>query len=658
MTRFADIEILHYDVPQFEKLPITQKQLIYCLNEAALWGRDIFFDQNGEYNLLIRKVLESIYLHYQGDRSQPDFNALTVYLQRVWCASGIHHHYGMMKFNPGFSQDDFLKLIKGVPAQVLPQIESVQNSLNKTKIVSNDLNKGALANVTALWQLLAPIICDPTIVPKRVNQSAGQDLLLTSACNYYADGITQQEAMNYYASLKGNEDHSPSYGLNSRLIRNENRQLEEEIYSLSGRYATLISKIVYWLDQAKKFVENKQQEKALDLLIAYYQNGDLKTWDEYSIEWVKDTDSVVDFINGFIETYGDPIGLKGSWEALVNYKDEEATQLTKLISDHAKWFEDHSPVNPDYKKKEVKGVTAKVITAAILAGDLYPTTAIGINLPNANWIRSVHGSKSVSLSNITKSYHDAAKGNGFLAEYVLSDSSLLKHIEKYGSLTDNLHTDLHECVGHGSGRLLPGVSEDALLAHGATIEEARADLFGLYFMADEKMVELGLLPDVRAYEAAYYTYMMNGLMTQLIRIEPGEVIEESHMRNRQLIAKWVYEKGLANQVVSIVSQKGKHYVKISDYHALRLLFGELLAEIQRIKSTGDYQAACQLVEKYAIEVDLEMHTEVLERYKALNLAPYKGFVNPVYERVGDDVHVRFNEEYNEQMLRYSNNYSI
>lgn len=658
MTRFADIEILHYDVPRFEKLPIAQKQLIYCLNEAALWGRDIFFDQNGEYNLLIRKVLESVYLHYQGDRSQTSFNALTVYLQRVWCSSGIHHHYGMMKFNPGFSQDDLLKLLKGVPTQVLPQVQSVQNSLNKKKAVAYDTNKSALDNVYALWYLLAPVICDPKIVPKRVNQSEGADLLLTSACNYYADGITQQEAMDYYASLKSNEDHSPSYGLNSRLVRNQDNCIEEEIYSLSGRYSGWISKIVYWLDQAKDFVENEQQEKALNLLIAYYQTGDLQTWDEYSVEWVKDTDSVVDFINGFIETYGDPIGIKGSWEALVNYKDEEATQRTKLVSDHAKWFEDHSPVNPEYKKKEVKGVTAKVITAAILAGDLYPTTAIGINLPNANWIRSVHGSKSVSLSNIAKSYHDASKGNGFLAEYAFPDSDLLKRIEKYGSETDNLHTDLHECVGHGSGRLLPGVSEDALLAHGATIEEARADLFGLYYMADVKLVELGLLPDARAYEAAYYTFMMNGLMTQLIRIEPGEIIEESHMRNRQLIARWVYEKGIADNVVSIISQNGKHYVKISDYKALRHLFGELLAEIQRIKSTGDYKAACQLVEKYAIEVDSEIHAEVLERYKALNLAPYKGFVNPVYERVGNDVHVRFNEEYNEQMLRYSSDYSI
>lgn len=658
MTRFADIEILHYDVPQFEKLPITQKQLIYCLNEAALWGRDILFDQNGEYNLLIRKVLESIYLHYQGDRSQVSFNALTVYLQRVWCSSGIHHHYGMLKFNPGFSEDDFLKFLRGVPTQVLPQIQSVQNSFNKENSISYNLNKSGLENMEAIYHLLAPIICDPTVASKRVNQSDGEDLLLTSSCNYYADGITQCEATDYYASLKGNEDQSPSYGLNSRLVKTENNQLGEEICSLSGRYSSWISKIVYWLDQAKKFIENKQQKKALDLLITYYKTGHLETWDEYSIEWVKDTDSVVDFINGFIETYGDPLGIKGSWEALVNYKDEVATQRTKLISEHAKWFEDNSPVNPDFKKDEVKGVTAKVITAAILAGDLYPTTAIGINLPNANWIRSTYGSKSVSLSNITKSYHDAAKGNGFLTEYVFPDSSLFECIEKYGSLTDNLHTDLHECVGHGSGKLLPGVSEDALLAHGATIEEARADLFGLYYMADVKLVELGLLPDVRAFEAAYYTYMMNGLMTQLIRIEPGDIIEESHMRNRQLIARWVYDKGAAANVVSIVYQKGKRYVYISDYQALRSLFGNLLAEIQRIKSTGDYEAACQLVKKYAVNVDSELHAEVLERYKALDLAPYKGFVNPVYERVGDDIHVRFDEEYNEQMLRYSNDYSI
>jgi len=658
MTRFADIEILHYDVPEFEHLPIAQKQLIYCLNEAALWGRDILFDQNGKYNLLIRKVLEVIFIHYQGDRSKPAFKALTVYLQRVWCSSGIHHHYGMMKLNPGFSQDEFLEFLKRIPTQVLPQMKSIETDLNIDEAKKHNTNKGALENVYALWRLLGPVICDPNVLPKRVNQSDGEDLLLTSACNYYGKGVTQREAMDYYASLKGNEDCSPSYGLNSRLVRTKDNGLAEEIYSLSGRYSKSIGQIVYWLTQAKKYVENLQQEKALDLLIDYYHTGDLKTWDDYSIEWVKDTNSTVDFINGFIETYGDPLGIKGSWEALVNYKDEIATQRTKLISDYAQWFEDHSPVNIEYKKDEVKGVTAKVITAAILAGDLYPTTAIGINLPNANWIRTVHGSKSVSLSNITKAYHDAAKGNGFLAEYVLPDAGLLGLIEKYGSLTDNLHTDLHECVGHGSGKLLPGVSEDALLAHGATIEEARADLFGLYYMSDPKLVELGLLPNCEAYQAAYYTYMMNGLMTQLIRIEPGEVIEESHMRNRQLIAKWVFEKGKADDVVSIVFINGKHYVKINDYHALRRLFGDLLAEIQRIKSTGDYTAACHLVENYAISIDSALHSEVLERYKKLNLAPYKGFVNPVYQRVGGDVKVHFDEEYNEQMLRYSSNYSI
>ena len=641
VEQFADLQILRYRVPGFENLSLQQKELVYYLTEAALQGRDILFDQNGKYNLRIRRTLEAIYTGYKGDKNTPDFKAMEVYLKRVWFSNGIHHHYGSEKFVPAFAPEFFKEAVLSVDASTLP------------------LAEGQTAE--QLCDELSPVIFDPTVMPKRVNQAAGEDLVLTSACNYY-DGVTQKEAEDFYNAMKDPKDETPvSYGLNSRLVK-ENGKIQEKVWKVGGLYGQAIDNIVYWLKKAEGVAENQEQKAVIAELIKYYETGDLKTFDEYAILWVKDLNSLVDFVNGFTESYGDPLGMKASWESLVNFKDMEATHRTEIISGNAQWFEDHSPVDKQFKKDEVKGVSAKVITAAILAGDLYPATAIGINLPNSNWIRSHHGSKSVTIGNITDAYNKAAHGNGFNEEFVYSDAEL-QLIDKYADLTGELHTDLHECLGHGSGKLLPGVDPDALKAYGSTIEEARADLFGLYYVADPKLVELGLTPNADAYKAEYYTYLMNGLMTQLVRIEPGNNVEEAHMRNRQLIARWVFEKGAADKVVELVKKDGKTYVVVNDYEKLRALFGELLSEIQRIKSTGDYQGAHDLVENYAVKVDPALHAEVLERYKKLNLAPYKGFVNPKYEAVVDaagkvtDIKVTYDEGYAEQMLRYSKDYS-
>ena len=641
VEQFADLQILRYRVPGFEDLSLKQKELVYYLTEAALQGRDILFDQNGKYNLTIRRMLEAVYTGYKGDKNTPDFKAMEVYLKRVWFSNGIHHHYGSEKFVPGFTPEFFRQAVQSVDAATLPLAEG--------------------QTVEQLCEEVFPVIFDPKVMPKRVNQAAGEDLVLTSACNYY-DGVTQQEAEDFYNALKNPQDETPvSYGLNSRLVK-EDGKIQEKVWKVGGLYGQALEKIVYWLKKAEGVAETPEQKAVIAKLMDFYETGDLKTFDEYAILWVKDLNSRIDFVNGFTESYGDPLGMKASWESLVNFKDLEATQRTELISGNAQWFEDHSPVDGQFKKEKVKGVSAKVITAAILAGDLYPATAIGINLPNANWIRSHHGSKSVTIGNITDAYNKAAHGNGFNEEFVYSDAEL-QLIDKYADVTDELHTDLHECLGHGSGKLLPGVAPDALKAYGSTIEEARADLFGLYYVADPKLVELGLTPSADAYKAQYYTYLMNGLMTQLVRIEPGNNVEEAHMRNRQLIARWVYEKGAAEKVVELVKKDGKTYVVINDYEKVRDLFGRLLAEIQRIKSTGDYAGAHDLVEAYAVKVDPALHAEVLERYKKLNLAPYKGFVNPKYEVVTDadgtitDVTVTYDEGYAEQMLRYSKDYS-
>lgn len=641
VEQFADLQILRYRVPGFEDLSLKQKELVYYLTEAALQGRDILFDQNGKYNLTIRRMLEAVYTGYKGDKNTPDFKAMEVYLKRVWFSNGIHHHYGSEKFVPGFTPEFFRQAVQSVDAATLPLAEG--------------------QTVEQLCEEVFPVIFAPTVMPKRVNQAAGEDLVLTSACNYY-DGVTQQEAEDFYNALKNPQDETPvSYGLNSRLVK-EDGKIQEKVWKVGGLYGQALEKIVYWLKKAEGVAETPEQKAVIAKLMEFYETGDLKTFDEYAILWVKDLNSRIDFVNGFTESYGDPLGMKASWESLVNFKDLEATQRTELISGNAQWFEDHSPVDGQFKKEKVKGVSAKVITAAILAGDLYPATAIGINLPNANWIRSHHGSKSVTIGNITDAYNKAAHGNGFNEEFVYSDAEL-QLIDKYADVTDELHTDLHECLGHGSGKLLPGVDPDALKAYGSTIEEARADLFGLYYVADPKLVELGLTPSADAYKAQYYTYLMNGLMTQLVRIEPGNNVEEAHMRNRQLIARWVYEKGAAEKVVELVKKDGKTYVVINDYEKVRDLFGRLLAEIQRIKSTGDYAGAHDLVEAYAVKVDPALHAEVLERYKKLNLAPYKGFVNPKYEAVTDadgtitDVTVTYDEGYAEQMLRYSKDYS-
>lgn len=641
VEQFADLQILRYRVPGFEQLSLRQKQLIYYLSQAALEGRDILFDQNGKYNLQIRRLLEAVYTHFEGDRTSEPFRALEVYLKRVWFSNGIHHHYACDKFVPGFTAAYLEEVIQLLPAEVLP------------------LEEGETCR--AMCDKLFPVIFDPAVMPKRVNQADGEDLVQTSAANYY-EGVTQQEAEAFYAAQKKADDPEPvMYGMNSRLVKKDGR-IYEQVWKVGGMYSAAIEKIIVWLEKAETVAENDAQREVIRLLIEFYRSGDLKVFDAYSIAWLKDTGSQVDFVNGFIESYGDPLGMKASWESIVNFKDMEATHRTETISSNAQWFEDHSPVDARFKKEEVKGVSAKVITAAILAGDLYPSTAIGINLPNSNWIRSVHGSKSVTIGNLTDAYNKAARGNGFREEFVYSD---VEHelLEKYADITDDLHTDLHECLGHGSGKLLPGVDPDALKAHGSTIEEARADLFGLYYLPDAKMVELGLVPDAEAYKAEYYSYMMNGLMTQLVRIEPGCTVEEAHMRNRQLIARWALEHGKDEKVVEMVVRDGKTYVRINDYAKLRTLFGKLLAEIQRIKSEGDYEAARQLVETYGVQVDPVLHAEVLQRYRSLHLAPYKGFLNPVYTPQADaggnivDVQISYTEGYAEQMLRYSRDYS-
>ena len=642
VEQFADLQILRYRVPGFERLSLKQKMLVYYLSQAALEGRDILFDQNGKYNLQIRKLLEAVYIHYQGDRTTEDFQQFEIYLKRIWFSNGIHHHYACDKLVPGFSAEYLTHLMASVDPSVLP------------------VNKGE--SVRAMCDKLFPVIFNPDVMPKRVNQADGEDLVLTSAANYY-EGVTQAEAESFYAARKaeGSPTEPVMYGMNSRLAKVDG-QIQEQVWKVGGMYSAAIGKIIGWLEKAGEYAENESQHEVIRLLIDFYRTGDLHTFDVYSIAWLKDTASHIDFVNGFIESYGDPLGMKASWESIVDFKDAEATRRTELISSHAQWFEDHSPVDARFKKEAVKGVSAKVITAAILAGDLYPSTAIGINLPNSNWIRSVHGSKSVTIGNLTEAYNRAARGNGFREEFVYSDVER-KLLDTYADITDDLHTDLHECVGHGSGKLLPGVDADALRAYGSTIEEARADLFGLYYLADAKLVEWGLVPDAEAYKAEYYSYMMNGLMTQLVRIEPGRTVEEAHMRNRQLIARWVLEQGREAKVVELVVREGKTYVRVNDYAQLRALFGKLLAEVQRIKSEGDYEAARRLVETYGVQIDPALHAEVLQRYERLHLAPYKGFVNPVYTLQTDaegnvtDVQIAYTEGYAEQMLRYSREYS-
>lgn len=641
VEQFADLQLLRYRVSGFEKLSLRQKELVYYLSQAALEGRDILFDQNGKYNLQIRKLLEVIYTNYSGNKADVEFQGLEVYLKRVWFSSGIYHHYACDKFVPAFSADFLRKCIESIDSSLLP------------------LKKGE--SVQEMCDKLFPVIFDPEVMPKRVNQADGEDLVITSAANYY-EGVTQDEAEKFYALQKTlGSFHPVMYGMNSRLVK-KNGVLQEEVWKLDGMYGEAIAKIITWLEKAETVAESKAQCEVIRLLIDFYRTGDLKTFDAYSIAWLKDTDSKVDFVNGFIESYGDPLGMKASWESIVNFKDEEATRRTEIISQNAQWFEDYSPVSPLFKKEVVTGVSAKVITAAMLGGDLYPSSAIGINLPNSNWIRSLHGSKSVTIGNLTEAYNKAAKGNGFREEFVYSQVER-ELLEKYADITGDLHTDLHECVGHGSGRLLPGVDPDALKAYGSTIEEARADLFGLYYLPDERLVELGLTPDKEAYKAEYYAYMMNGLLTQMVRIEPGCDLEEAHMRNRQLIARWALENGRSMNIVELVNKEGKTYVKINDYIQLRGLFAVLLSEIQRIKSEGDYEAARTLVEKYAVKLDASLHEEVLARYRSLHLAPYKGFVNPVYQPAYDaegritDVKIDYTEGYSEQMLRYSRDYS-
>jgi len=637
--RFADIQLLRYRLNGFEQLSLLKKKLIYYLSEATLFGRDITFDQNGRYNLRIRKTLEAVYMEETIPHDTEEFQALEVYLKRMWFANGIYHHYSADKFQPAFSPD-YLK-------DALLQVNPARLSLRSGETVEQ------------LCDNLFPVIFDMTVLPKRVNKAAGEDLIVTSACNFY-DGVTQQEASDFYAvqTMADADSDSPiSVGLNSTLVK-RNGQMVEEVWKVGGRYSNAIQHIIYWLNKAQTVAENECQRRVIGLLIDYYRTGDLRKFNDYCIEWVGEHDGTVDFINGFIEVYGDPLGLKGTWEGLVEYMDEEATKRTLTISQNAQWFENHSPVDPRFRKPEVKGVTAKAICAAMLGGEEYPSTAIGINLPNADWIRAQYGSKSITISNITDAYNKAAHGNGFKEEFII-DVETLSLIDKYGDLCDVLHTDLHECLGHGSGRLLPGTDPNALKAYGNTIEEARADLFGLYYMADRKMINLGLLPDEQAYQSHYYTYMMNGLMTQLVRIAPGSQIEEAHMRNRALIAHWCYEHG---DCIKLEQHNGKTYVRIVDYQQLRTLFAQLLAEVQRIKSEGDYEAAHLLVERYGVKVDAALHQEVLGRYRQLNLAPYKGFINPqllpVFNKDGEiiDINVNYSESYVHQMLRYSSEY--
>lgn len=655
--RFADIQMLRYELKGFENLSLTQKIYIYCLSKATLLGRDITFDQQGKYNLRIRKTLEAVYRHYEGNRESEDFKAFEVYLKRVWFASGIHHHYGCEKFEPGFSEESFYEMVEAVADEYLP------------------LSKGQ--SKEDLLGILVPVIFNPEVMPKRVNQTDGEDLVQTSACNFY-ENVSQAEVERFYARMKedGNEQ-VPSYGLNSKLTK-RNGELVELKWTEDGLYGAAIKEIVSWLLRAQKYAENEEQKHLIDLLVKYYRTGDLKDFDRYSIAWVQQHEGMIDFINGFIEVYGDPLGLKGTWEGIVEYKDLEATKRTQTISQNAQWFEDHSPVDPRFRKLEVKGVTANVICAAMLGGEEYPASAIGINLPNANWIRQEYGSKSVTIGNLTEAYNKAAQGNGFRDEFVI-DEDTISLMNQYEDITDDLHTDLHECLGHGSGQLLPGTDPDALKAYGSTIEEARADLFGLYYVADHKLVELGLTPNDEAYKAQYYGYLMNGLLTQTIRIKEGDKIEEAHMRNRALIAWWVMEHAegavelvkmdmnYASAEDALKDSEGniittKTYVKINDYAKLRHLFGELLAEIQRIKSEGDFEAARLLVEKYAVNIDPELHREILARYKKLNLAPYKGFINPKMTLEMDeegeitDVVLDYEESYVDQMLRYSDEY--
>lgn len=655
--RFADIQMLRYELKGFENLSLTQKIYIYCLSKATLLGRDITFDQQGKYNLRIRKTLEAVYRHYEGNRESEDFKAFEVYLKRVWFASGIHHHYGCEKFVPGFSEESFYEMVGTIADEYLP------------------LSKGQ--SKEDLLGILVPVIFNPEVMPKRVNQTDGEDLVQTSACNFY-ENVSQAEVERFYARMKeeGNEQ-APSYGLNSKLTK-RNGELVELKWTEDGLYGAAIKEIVSWLLRAQKYAENEEQKHLIDLLVKYYRTGDLKDFDRYSIAWVQQHEGMIDFINGFIEVYGDPLGLKGTWEGIVEYKDLEATKRTQTISQNAQWFEDHSPVDPRFRKPEVKGVTANVICAAMLGGEEYPASAIGINLPNANWIRQEYGSKSVTIGNLTEAYNKAAQGNGFRDEFVI-DEDTISLMNQYEDITDDLHTDLHECLGHGSGQLLPGTDPDALKAYGSTIEEARADLFGLYYVADHKLVELGLTPNDEAYKAQYYGYLMNGLLTQTIRIKEGDKIEEAHMRNRALIAWWVMEHAegavelvkmdmnYASAEDALKDSEGniittKTYVKINDYAKLRHLFGELLAEIQRIKSEGDFEAARLLVEKYAVNIDPELHREILARYKKLNLAPYKGFINPKMTLEMDeegeitDVVLDYEESYVDQMLRYSDEY--
>ena len=645
--RFADIEMLRYPLLGFEALTLQQKLYIYCLSEATLYGRDITFDQFGRYNLVIRKTLEAVLRHYEGDRTTKDFLGFETYLKQVWFASGIHHHYGCEKFVPTFSEDFLRHEVLAIDPEALP------------------LAPGQTAG--ELLDAICPVLFDPQVLPKRVNIADGEDLVKTSACNYY-QGVTQQEAEDYYAQLRGDEAEPPSWGLNTTLVKRDG-QLQEEVWKIGGKYSAAIEKIVYWLEKARKYAEGEGQRHVIDLLIHYYQTGDLRDFDRYCIAWVETHEGSIDFINGFIEVYGDPLGLKGSWEGIVEYRDEEATRRTRAIADRAQWFEDHSPVDPRFRKPKVKGVSANAVCAAMLGGDEYPASAIGINLPNADWIRAQHGSKSVTITNLTHAYDEAARGNGFREEFI-PDDAIREMVNAYGDRCDDLHTDLHECLGHGSGRLLPGVSAEALRNYGSTIEEARADLFGLYFLADPKLVALGLLPNQEAHHAQYYSYMLNGLMTQLVRIKPGLQLEEAHMRNRALIARWALQLAQERQTpdarpaVELTKEAGKTVVKVNDYEALRHIFADELAEIQRIKSEGDYEAARRLVEQYGVKVEESLHQEVLDRYAGLHLAPYKGFINPRMTVVRNeeghptDVALDYTESYTEQMLRYGRDYGV
>lgn len=634
VDRFADIEVLRYKVPGFEDLTLNQKKLIYYLTEAGIMGRDILWDQNGKYNLALRQLLENVYTGYKGDKNSADFKGFEKYMKQLWFGNGIHHHYSMDKFVPEFSEAWLKEQVSALPADKVP------------------------SNLDTLMR----VVFDPQFMAKRVNQAEGADLIVTSANNMY-EGVTQPEVEAYYAAVKDTTDLTPvSYGLNARVVKDADGKIVEQVYKIGGVYSPAIEKIVELLNKAKQFAESPKQAAVIDKLVEFYTTGSLKTFDDYSILWVEDTDSQVDFINGFIESYGDPLGMTGSYESIVNFKNIPASHRTEVISGNAQWFENNSPVDPRFRKDKVKGVTAKVITAAILAGDSYPSTPIGINLPNANWIRAAHGSKSVTIENITQAYDEAAHGNGFNEEFV-PDASMRDLMDKYLFLTDNLHTDLHECLGHASGRLLPGVDPDALKAHGSTLEEARADLFALYYLADPKLIELGLIDNPDAYKAQYYKYILNGLMTQLMRIEPGKDVEEAHMRNRKLVSEWCLAKGKDNKVIELYEKDGKTYIRINDYPALRQLFGQLLGEIQRIKSEGDYEAGRDLVETYGVKVDPKLHQQVLDRYSHLNIAPYKGFVNPVYTPVTDadgnivDITVSYDEEYIPQHLRYSRDYS-